>query len=198
MRRMRFRSTGVAAGSLLAAMALIAPVSAAADTAVTALGYNSTDWMYRQVPVATDAATFYERSFDDSAWSIGQEGFGTSSGCSWNTAANVKTPWAVNSDLLVRHWIHLPRDARAVRIEGTIDNDALVYFNGHLVQTAKSGSCLGGAINAVVPDRYLECCNLLAIRGHDYGGSTYLNVRVTYLKSAATTVSSEADDGSST
>jgi hypothetical protein len=85
----------------------------------------------------------------------------------------------------VRHWVHIPRDAEQVRIEGTIDNDARVYFNGHLVQTALSGSCATGAINAAVPDRYLDCCNVLAIRGHDYGGSTYLNVRVTYVKPTA-------------
>jgi hypothetical protein len=51
-------------------------------------------------------------------------------------------------------------------------------------QTALSGSRATGAINATVPDRHLDCCNLLAIRGHDYGGSTYLNVRVTYVKPA--------------
>ncbi|HZB31046.1 MAG TPA: hypothetical protein VE465_12855 [Streptosporangiaceae bacterium] len=59
----------------------------------------------------------------------------------------------------MRHWVHIPRDARQVRIEGTIDNDARVYFNGHLVQTALSGNCATGAIDAVVPDRHLDCCN---------------------------------------
>ena len=186
---LRLLSTGLVAGSLLTAMAVSGPASAAASSArsaqqtiVTVLGFNSTDWTYRQVPPESNAPLFYERGFDDSSWATGQEGFGTATGCPFNNPANVKTPWAVNTDLLVRHWVHLPRDAQQVRIEGTIDNDARVYFNGHLVQTALSGSCLTGAINVVVPSRYLECCNLLAIRGHDYGGATYLNVRVTYVK----------------
>ncbi|MCO6005245.1 hypothetical protein NE236_09630 [Actinoallomurus purpureus] len=184
-----FLPTSLAAGSLLAAMALSAPALASTSsarmrqTAFTALGYNSTDWKYIQVPPATSEPLFYERSFDDSGWPTGQEGFGTvGAGCSWNNPAHVKTRWAVNTDILVRHWVHIPRDAQQVRIQGTIDNDAQVYFNGHLLQTAKSGNCIGGAINAVVPANDLECGNLLAIRGHDYGLATYLNVEVTYLK----------------
>ncbi|WP_055481004.1 hypothetical protein [Sphaerimonospora mesophila] len=184
----RFLSTGLAAGALLAAMAVsvAAPASAAQsnadDTAVTALDYNSTGWRYLQVPSTTDVPAFYERGFDDSAWKTGQSGFGTPTGCSFNTPANVKTPWDINTDILVRHWLHIPRDAEQVRIQGTVDNDAQVYLNGHLVQTAKSGYCNTGAIDVVVPANYLDCCNLLAIRGHDYGGSAYLNVRVTYIK----------------
>ncbi|HEU5158756.1 MAG TPA: hypothetical protein VFU43_17290 [Streptosporangiaceae bacterium] len=209
-RRLRFLPTSVAAGSLLAAMALSVPAPAPAAAAaapatsaravlVTALGYNSTDWRYRQVPPGADAPVFYERGFDDSTWSTGREGFGTRTGCPFNTPANVHTGWAPNTDMLVRHWVHLPRGARQVRIEGTIDNDARVYFNGNLVQTALSGSCQTGAINVVVPDNYLECCNLLAIRGHDYGGSTYLNVRVTYLTpTAAANQTSETDQATET
>lgn len=186
---LRFLPTGLAACSLLAATVLPASASPARahQTVVTALGYNSTDWKYIQVPPATDEPLFYERNFDDSLWPTGQEGFGTARGCSWNNPANVKTPWAVNTDILVRHWLHIPRDARQVRIQGTIDNDAHVYFNGHLVQTARSGFCVGGAINVVVPANDLECCNLLAIRGHDYGAATYLNVEVTYIKPTAAT-----------
>jgi hypothetical protein len=195
-RSLRFLPTGVAAGSLLAAVALsapalastsalAAPATSARATTVTVLDYNSTGWTYRQVPPGTDEPAFYERGFDDSGWPTGREGFGTSVGCPFNTPANVHTGWAPNTDLLVRHWVHIPRDAQQVRIEGTIDNDARVYLNGRLVQTAQSGSCATGAINVTVPDRYLDCCNLLAIRGHDYGGSTYLNVRVTYVKPTA-------------
>lgn len=186
---LRFLPIGLAAGSLLAAVALPAPASASAPPAgmrqnvVTVLDYNSTDWKYRQVPPAADVPRFYEPSFDDSGWSSGQEGFGTTNGiCAWNNSANVKTSWALNTDILVRHWVHIPRGARLVRIQGTIDNDAQVYFNGRLVQTVKSGGCVADAINVVVPVRGLERCNLLAIRGHDYGVGTYLNVKVSYVR----------------
>ncbi|MFB9629208.1 hypothetical protein [Nonomuraea helvata] len=176
-------------------MALSVPASASASTSpadtratvVTALDYNSTGWRYRQVPPGTDEPFFYERDFDDSDWTAGQEGFGTTSarGCSWNNPATVKTPWELNTDILVRHWIHIPRDAQEVRIQGTVDNDAQVYLNGRLVQTAVSGNCRAGAIDVVVPVRYLDCCNVLAIRGHDRGVASYLNVRVTYVKPTA-------------
>ncbi|GGT25929.1 hypothetical protein ACFFV7_30170 [Nonomuraea spiralis] len=186
---LRFLLIGLAAGSLLATAALYAPASASASptgarqSVVTVLGYNSTDWKYLQVPPASDAPLFYARNFDDSGWSSGQEGFGTTNGiCSWNKAANVKTPWAVNTDILVRHWVHIPRGARQIRIQGTIDNDARVYFNGRLVQAVKSGGCVAGAINVVLPVRGMESCNLLAIRGHDYGVGTYLNVEVSYVR----------------
>ncbi|MGI5232782.1 hypothetical protein [Actinoallomurus sp. CA-142502] len=186
----RLLPTVLAASSLLAAAGMSAPASAsparARQTVVTALGFNSTDWRYLQVPPAADQPLFYRRHFDDSGWPTGQEGFGTvTAGCAWNNPAHVKTPWAVNTDILVRHWVHIPRDAQQVRIEGTVDNDAQVFFNGELVQTAKSGNCAAGAINVVVPANVLDCCNVLAIRGHDYGRSTYLNVRVTYVKPTA-------------
>ncbi|MER6948439.1 hypothetical protein ABT294_30870 [Nonomuraea sp. NPDC000554] len=190
-RPVRSLPTALAAGALLAAMALSVPASASASpadaraTVVTALDYNSTGWRYRQVPPGTDDPAFYERGFDDSDWPSGQEGFGTTGGvCSWNNPALVKTRWDVNTDLLVRHWLHIPRDAQEVRIQGTVDNDAQVYMNGKLVQTAVSGNCNAGAIDVVVPARYLECCNVLAIRGHDRGVASYLNVRVTYVKPA--------------
>ncbi|MBE3008467.1 hypothetical protein IL992_04600 [Microbispora sp. NEAU-D428] len=180
---------GLAAGALVAAMALAAPAATAAQaaggraTVVTALDYNSTGWTYLQVPATTQAPDFAQRGFDDSAWPTGQAGFGTTNGtCSWNNQANVKTPWAVNTDILVRHWLHLPRDAQEVRIQGTVDNDAEVYFNGRLVQSVKSGNCAAGAIDVVVPATHLDCCNLLAVRGHDYGVGAYLNLRVTYVK----------------
>ncbi|MEV3981666.1 hypothetical protein [Nonomuraea sp. NPDC049758] len=186
---LRFLPAGLAAGSLLATVALPAPASASAPRAatrqnvVTVLGYNSTDWKYLQVPSGANAPRFYEPDFDDSDWASGQEGFGTTNGtCAWNNSTNVKTSWAVNTDILVRHWVHIPRNARLVRIQGTIDNDARVYFNGRLVQTVRSGGCAAGAINVVLPARHLERCNLLAIRGHDYGAATYLNVEVSYVR----------------
>ncbi|KAB8185894.1 hypothetical protein [Microbispora catharanthi] len=189
MNRLRHLPAGLAAGALVAAMALAVPAATAAQAAsgranvVTALDYNSTGWAYRQVPSTTQVPGFAQRGFDDSAWPRGQAGFGTTNGtCSWNNQANVKTPWAVDTDILVRHWLHLPRDAQAVRIQGTVDNDAQVYFNGQLVQSVKSGACAAGAIDVVVPATYLDCCNLLAVRGHDAGVAAYLNLRVTYVK----------------
>ncbi|SEN35745.1 hypothetical protein [Nonomuraea pusilla] len=179
-------STALATASLLAAATLCpAPAVAAGarESVVTALDYNATGWRYLQVPPSGDAPRFYERGYDDSGWAVGQAGFGSPSGqCPWNRPATVKTGWAVNTELLARHWIHLPRDAQEVRIQGTVDNDAQVYMNGTLLQTVASGNCKAGAIDVVVPASALECCNLLAIRARDRGGWAYLNVKVTYVK----------------
>jgi hypothetical protein len=81
-------------------------------------------------------------------------GFGTTSGtpsCSWNNAAHVKTRWAPNTDLLVRHHLAIPYGAKAVHIEGDVDNDADVYVNGHLLQHVADGHCGAGGINVYVP-----------------------------------------------
>ncbi|MBL1102023.1 hypothetical protein [Streptomyces coffeae] len=155
------------------------PRAQASET--VALGFNSTDWRYLQVPPATDQPWFFKRGFDDSDWPTGQEAFGSvRGGCSWNTTETVKTSWAPNTDILTRHWVHIPRDAQQVHISGTIDNDAQVFFNGSLVEAVNSGSCRPNAIDVVVPASDIECCNLLAIRGHDSGLATFLNVQVTY------------------
>lgn len=186
---LRFLPLGLAASALLVTAAVPALASASPSLAgarqkvVTVLGYNSTDWKYLQVPPAKDAPFFHEPNFDDSDWPSGQEGFGTTNGaCPWNNSTNVKTTWAVNSDILIRHWVHIPHKARTIRIQGTVDNDARVYFNGRLVQSVRSGGCLANAINVVLPARGRYGSNLLAIHGHDYGTGTYLNVQVSYEK----------------
>ncbi len=144
------------------------------------LHYESKGWKYRQVKPGEDHG-FYKPRFDDRGWKDGQEGFGTTDDeCVWNNSHYVKTPWTPNTDMLVRHTVDIPGDAKDVHIRGTIDNDAHVYLNGHLLQYVQSGSCQSDAINATVPKSDLKPDSLLAIRGHDYGGATYLNVKVTY------------------
>ncbi|WP_433172930.1 hypothetical protein [Actinoallomurus sp. CA-150999] len=180
------RLVRVAPPVLLAVMALGAPTAASASPApperatITALDYNSTGWKYRQVPSPSVVPGFQDPDFDDSGWSTGQAAFGTTTGCPFN--ASVKTPWQPNTDILVRHWLRIPRFAQDVRIQGTIDNDAQVYLNGRLLQTVRSGYCRANTIDVTVPQNVLERCNLLAIRGHDYGASTFLDVRVTYTR----------------
>ena len=93
------------------------------------------------------------------------------------------TPWSPNTDLLVRKAFPLPPGATNVRITGTIDNDATVYLNGtQVAPTVLSGSCQSGAIDLAVDDALLAADgnNLLAIRGHDFGVSTMLDVQVTF------------------
>ena len=115
------------------------------------------------------------------SWSAGQAGFGTTNHvCSWNKTTMVHTHWRTFTDMLARHWITIPRNATNVHIEGTIDNDATVYINGHQVLYAASGNCKADAIDVTVPAKDLDPQTLLAIRGHDTGVATYLDVTVTY------------------
>ncbi|NJP99570.1 IPT/TIG domain-containing protein [Streptomyces zingiberis] len=158
------------------------------ETAETiVLAFDSTDWRYLQAPPAADQPSFYKRGFDDSDWPTGQAAFGSIHGpCPWNNRETVKTIWTPNTDLLVRHWVYIPRSAQQVRISGTVDNDAQVYFNGSLVQSVRSGWCRPNAIDVVVPASDVECCNLLAVRAQDHGSATFLNVQVSYTYTKAT------------
>src|SRR4051794_9104069 len=111
---------------LLAVMALGAPTAASASPAapqretITALDYSSTGWNYLQVTPGNQVPGFQRPNFDDSRWSTGQAAFGTTTGCAFNDS--VKTSWQPNTDILARHWLHIPRRAQDVRIQGTIDN----------------------------------------------------------------------------
>ncbi len=152
---------------------------------VTSLGAKSPGWRYMVVSYGADP-TFYRPGFNDSRWPVGREAFGTTGGlCRWNNTGDVKTAWAEYTDILVRHRLSIPGDASDIRVRGTIDNDASVYFNGRLIQSASSGSCFAGAISVTVPEKYVKGESLLAIRGHDTGSDNidadYLDVTVTYL-----------------
>jgi hypothetical protein len=181
---------GLGVTPLLAAVLLVTPTASAdaqvtpapavREVTVTVLPYGSKDWKYQQVAWGDDPR-FYEPGFNDNSWPYGQEGFGTTGGpCAWNNPTDVKTHWDLNTDMLVRHTLIIPSDAKDVRISGTIDNDATVYLNGHQLQYVQSGSCVADAIDAVAPAGDLKKDSLLAIRGHDTGVADYLNVEVTY------------------
>jgi Neprosin len=171
------------------ARALAAPARALASQAKTApppgkkvvvLPFGSKGWRHKQVRPGA-IPHFFKPGFNASHWPKGREGFGTDQGpCPWNTPADVHTPWDVNTDMLVRHRLDLPGDALDVHITGTIDNDAHVYLNGHLLQFVRSGNCAADTIDVTVQHAVLKRHNLLAVRGHDYGLATYLNVQVTY------------------
>jgi len=171
----------VPATASAATYASTAPATSHSPAAIVALPYMSQGWQHMQVASPTAYPDFYLPSFDASSWPVGQEGFGTTNGsCSWNNSEFVKTYWHVFTDMLVRHSLSIPKNAMDVVIRGSIDNDATVYLNGVKLQYVQSGGCQSGAIDARVPSHLLGTDNLLAIRGHDYGVATYLNVQVTY------------------
>ena len=68
-----------------------------------------------------------------------------------------------------------------MRITGPVDNDAAVYVNGDLVGVSLAGYCATNTVNMVVPDGLLvPGDNVVAVRAHDYGVLTYLDLQITY------------------
>ena len=144
--------------------------------------FSASGWQYRQVAHGVDP------SFQDvlrlgNGWKSGRAAFGTTGGtCSWNNPSEVHTHWDLATDMLIRRAITLPSWATRVLIEGTVDDDAAVYFNGHQVQIANDGDCLGSGIKVVVPAEDIKKgTDEVAVRGSDTSGvADFLNVQVAY------------------
>src|SRR6478736_8295243 len=98
-----------AAAVVVGALALIAPPAQAA-TPSTVVPYGSGGYRYEEVAHGAGSPTFDQPSFDDSAFAIGTSPFGETSICG-NVAA---TPWAINTDLLVRRHVSLPGGTNSV------------------------------------------------------------------------------------
>ena len=156
-------------------------VSSAHGSNITVIPFMATGYKYKVVGAGAESG-FQLPAYDDSGFSLGDAGFGTTFGCWFNTAPGfVKTDWPVGTDLLVRKEFTLPVGAHNLRVHGTVDNDATVYINGEEIGAVASGYCISPNIDFTAPDATLVTgTNLLAIRGHDYGGATYLDVEVTY------------------
>ena len=156
-------------------------VTGQARASEVAVPFKANGYHYQQVAWGAGGG-FEAFGFDASGWSTGAAGFGTVGGtCAWNNAGFVSTPWAVNTDLLVRKTFVLPAGATNLRVRGTVDNDATVYINGKQIGFTASGSCIGDTIDFTAPDSaLLEGQNLLAIRAHDTGFETFLDQQVTY------------------
>jgi hypothetical protein len=179
---MRRLASRVLIAALLASLTTAVSTTAAlaADAPVVVLGFASPGWAYKQVPYDGEAG-FEALGFDDTAWAVGQAGFGTTDGvCPWNTTERVHTAWDPGTDMLLRHRFTLPAGASGVHISGTVDNNADVYVNGTLVQHVESGFCTADGINADVPDAAIGQDNVVAIRGRDLGSATFIDVQVTY------------------
>lgn len=138
-------------------------------------------YAYKVVDAGAEAG-FEAPLTDDSSWAQGNAPFGTTNGpCAVNTLTNINTIWPVNTDLLVRGQFRLPAGAHDLHVAGTVDNDATVHVNGHEIGHVESADCASPNIDFTAPDStLLTGDNLIAVRGHDYGIATYLDLRVTF------------------
>jgi len=175
------RTASAVALVCLLALAAVPGEASAQGVGFVAVGYGADGYQYQQVAPGAGAG-FEQPSYDASGWADGAAAFGSPGPCGFNANGSIQTTWAVNTDLLVRKAVYLNPGATNVVITGTVDNDATVYFNGASIGTFYSGNCIQDAIWVQVPPVLLAADgnNLLAIRGSDYGVSTYLDVQVSY------------------
>lgn len=142
--------------------------------------YLDTGYKYKVVPWGGEAG-FEGLNFDDSSFSTGDAAFGSGGWCPLDST--VKTKWPVNTDIVVRKSFELPPNTTNLKVHVAIDNNVQVFLNGQDISGGMRNS-----ENCAVKDRYIFTApdsvlqggtNVLAIRGHDYGGVTYLDAKVT-------------------
>lgn len=148
----------------------------------TIIPYLDTDYRYMVVDFGGGAG-FEAPTYDDSAWRIGDAGFGSIGGCALNNSTDVKTDWPLNTDILLRKQFNLPAGATNLKVSVAIDNDVRVFINGQDISGGlriHDGCPSRDSFVFSAPDGILEAgTNLLAVRGHDRGGGSYLDVQVT-------------------
>ncbi|HEV8386720.1 MAG TPA: hypothetical protein VGQ03_03775 [Nitrososphaera sp.] len=158
------------------------PIQVQAESPTTIIPYLATGYKYKIV--AFDAEPGFEQAgYDDSEFSLGDAGFGTQSGtCSLNNPVDAKTPWPLNTDILLRRTFNLPAGASDLQVAVAIDNDIQVFINGKdisggLVQhedCPSRGSFVFSAPQSIVN----EGENLLSVRARDRGVLSYVDVEV--------------------
>jgi hypothetical protein len=182
--RVRARSAILFSTTVILGLTVVGSVRTAAMTQPTiVIPYGATDYKYQVVPV--DAGLGFEQpGFDDSDFALGDAAFGTpEGGCALNNPGDVKTPWALETDILVRQEFELPQGASNVVVNVAIDNDVSVFVNGYDVsgglQMHEHCPSLDSFTFAVPSSVLRVGPNLLAVRGRDRGFLAYLDVQVT-------------------
>ena len=145
------------------------------------VAYGVDGWKYMQVSWSDPLhSQFYLSEFDDSAWAVGQGGFGSGVGdFTCPIQASTNTSWSLNTDMLLRrHFVADP--ARPVTVYVAIDNDVTVYVNGILVGEAATSQCAyADKYSVSVPQGLVvQGSNVLAVVAHDTGVEAYVDVRL--------------------
>lgn len=177
----RVRLVLIATIVVIVALVLVRCTSLFSSGGPVGLAYQSKGWSYLQVGHGAQQG-FQAPGFDTGSWQTGQAGFGTvDKVCPWNTAAQVHTPWQLNTDMLLRHDFLAQTGSGVMHINGTVDNDADVYVNGVLITHVHGGGCGADGINVDIPARVLRGINVIAIRAADFGDADYIDVQIVHL-----------------
>jgi RHS repeat-associated protein len=151
------------------------PPASTPDGRVELLPYQSPGYRYKVVQVGA-APGFAERSFDDADFKVGAGAFGSGS-CG---LPGIQTDWPNSTDVLLRRSVSVPAGASDLRVRVGIDNDVEVWWNGTRIGSHTNEGCarLDAASYVVPAELATTGDNLLAVRGHDRGVDTYLDVAV--------------------
>ena len=178
------RSRAVGDLALLAAIACSTAFPLRATAQSTSLAsYGATGYRFKVVSQGANPG-FEQPTFDDSDFSVGQAVFGTY--CTGIFCCHMGTRYPSSwyppsTDILVRRSFDLPVGTRNVAATVKIDDRVQVFVNGTDVSGGFRDPNVGcdGTVTVNVPDNALVAGrNVLAVRGRDLGGETYLDIAV--------------------
>ena len=177
---MRRVARALAVVGLTAGLSGVGSGAAADDTPSLVLEYGSGDYHYAEVAVGGGPTGFSEVGFDDSAFAVGTAPFGQSVDV-FACPLEATTPWAPNTDLLVRRNVTLPAGATNVVIHVAIDNDLELFWNGVSIADVQHDGCpTHDSVEIEVPIALLTAgANTMAARASDRGGETFLDLSIT-------------------
>ena len=189
--RMRLLIITLLLGLAAALPGLVAAAPAHSYNATTVIPYSSGGYKYQVV--AQDAGTgFQAPAYNDSAFATGGVApFGTPGGCI--PPAPIATSWTVGSDILLRKSFTLPAGATNLKVGIAIDNDVQVFLNGIDIssglQQHEYCATRDSFVFTAADSLLVAGTNVLAVRGRDRGGESYLDVQVTVDELVPFTVS---------
>lgn len=153
------------------------------STMTTIISYGDTGYRYKVVSHGEEEG-FEQPGFDDFEFSTGDAGFGIPSGvCPLNNPTDVRTTWPLNTDILLRKQFTLLSGSNTLKVGVAIDNDVQVFINGHDIsgglRVHENCPTRDSFVFAVPGEVLTVGTNLLAVRGRDRGGLSYLDIQLT-------------------
>jgi len=158
---------------LIALSTLVARTAAASETVVL-VPPASSGWRAKNVP-HDEIPSFAGVAFDDGSWQTSSSPFAMSDlGCGYTSS----TDWPLNTDMLVRRLVFVPAPS-VLQISVAVDNDVQVFLNGMPVgDRGVYDGCDSTFRHHKTVDVPMAGSYLLAVRGIDRGGASYLDVKV--------------------
>ena len=137
--------------------------------------YGSCGWLFMQVPPGGGAG--FENG-SGAGFGRGCAPFG-SEGLTATCPAlpPPQTNWDVNTDMLLLRTVTIPAGATSVNVGVAIDNDVTVFWDGVLIGSNTHGGC-ATFDSFVYAAPTTSGPHTLAVRGHDFGVVTFLDVSV--------------------